>query len=83
MTWYSRKMMISYNCIRGFKPNAQKNLEWYLVLLYLKASPTAPFARREWRSGDYPIVPINWDRSCSHGLVSCVQADGRNAEPGL
>ena len=30
MTWYSEKMMISYSCIRGFMPNSQKNLEWYL-----------------------------------------------------
>ena len=27
MTWYSKEIVISYTCIRGFMPNSQKNLE--------------------------------------------------------
>ena len=34
MTWSSEKMLISIRCICGFTPKLQKNLEWYLMMMY-------------------------------------------------
>ena len=35
MTWYSEKMMISYNCMRGFMPNSHKK-SWIVSIAYVE-----------------------------------------------
>ena len=47
MTWNSEKMMISYNCIRGFMPNSHKK-SWMVSKQYVLSSK-----KLEWNTIDW------------------------------